>query len=104
MKERAIDGALVNEILRWCGEIPVGHTIFLNIHDDCGPEAIKGTEELIERIDSCWNEKSKYDLVFAQVVRAAVGRRIASPYVDPNLCPWRKAILVTERLSVILVE
>ena len=87
MKDRVIDKALVSEILKWCGEIAVGHTRFLNIHDDCGAESAKGPAELIERIDSCWNEKDKYDLVFAQIVRAPVARRVASPYVDPNLCP-----------------
>jgi hypothetical protein len=97
MRDRVVDKALVNEIRQWCGEIAVGHTRFLNIHDDCGTEAVKGPAELIERIDNCWNEKDKYDLIFAQIVRAPVARRVASPYVDPNLCPWRKTILITER-------
>ena len=47
MQERAIDRALLNEVLTWCGEILPGHTKFLNIHNDCGTDAEKGPEELI---------------------------------------------------------
>ena len=51
MQERAIDRALLNEVLTWCGEIQPGHTKFLNIHNDCGTDAERGPEELIEHLN-----------------------------------------------------
>ena len=36
--------------------------------------------ELIERISKVWNQHNKYELVYLQVARAPLARRVASPF------------------------
>ena len=45
---RPLDKALVQDLVDWCGDIPFGHTKFLNIHRDCGEDAVMGPPELIK--------------------------------------------------------
>ena len=47
---RPLDKALVQDLVDWCGDIPFGHTKFLNMHRDCGEDAVMGPPELLKRI------------------------------------------------------
>ena len=48
---RPLDTALVQELVNWCGEIPCGHTKFLNIHRDSGEDAVMGPPELLSEFN-----------------------------------------------------
>ena len=61
--DRELDKALVHELLKWAGKVQSGHTKFLKIHKDCGSVEF-GPEELIKRIESCWNPEEKFELIF----------------------------------------
>ena len=94
-----VDKALVQDLVDWCGDIPSGRTKFLNIHRDCGEDAVMGPPELIKRIGTCWNAENRFELIFVQIIRTPAARRLARPYVEPETSPWRKTILITERGS-----
>ena len=97
--DRPLDKALVQELEDWCGDMECGHTKFMNLHRDCGADAVLGPDHLAKRIKTCWDPENKYDLIFAQIVRTPAARRLARPYVEPETSPWRKTILITERGS-----
>ena len=96
---RPLDKALVQDMVGWCEDISFGHTKFLNIHRDCGEDAVMGPPELTKRIGTCWNAEVRFELIFAQIIRTPAARRLARPYVEPEVCPWRKTILITMRGS-----
>ena len=81
---RPLDKALVQDLVDWCGDIPFGHTKFVNIHRDCGEDAVMGQPEFIKRIGICWNAENRFELIFAQIIRAPAARRLARPYVEPE--------------------
>ena len=101
--DRELDKALVHELLKWTGKLQSGHTKFLNIHKDCGNVEF-GPEELIKRIESCWNSEEKFELIFVQIARDPVARRVATPHVESRLCPWRKTILIPKERDICRVE
>ena len=84
---RPLDKALVQDLVDWCGDIPYGHTIFLNMHRDCGEDAVMGPPDLIKRSGTCWNDENRYELIFAQIIRPQAARRLARPYVEPETSP-----------------
>ena len=62
------------------------------------------TRAIHKRIQTCWNSEERFEIIFAQVIMAPLGRRLASPHAEPRLCPWRKTILLTERDTVRVEE
>ena len=76
---RPLDKALVQELVDWCGNMECGHTRFLNLHRDCGADAVLGPDTLAKRIKTCWDPENKYELIFAQIVRTPAARRLAKP-------------------------
>ena len=46
---RPLDTALLQDLVDWCGDIPFGHTKFLNIHRDCGEDAVMGPPQIMMR-------------------------------------------------------
>ena len=56
-----------------------------------------GPSDLIKRLNTCWNTQDRFELIFASIARDPVARRLATPHVEPHLCPWRKTILITGR-------
>ena len=48
--DRPLDKALVQELVDWCGNMEFGHTKFMNLHRDCGADAVLGPDYLANEL------------------------------------------------------
>ena len=110
MPDRPLDRALLNDVVQWAGKqggqkLEAGHTRFMDIGVGNNEGTLDDdTRAIHERIETCWIPEERFEINFAQVIMAPLGRRLASPHAEPRLCPWRKTILLTERDTVRVEE
>ena len=110
MPNRPLDRALLNDVVQWAGKqggqkLEAGHTRFMDIGVGNNEGTLDDdTRAIHKRIETCWNSQERFEIIFAQIIMAPIGRRLASPHAEPRLCPWRKTILLTERDTVRVEE
>ena len=104
MPDRPEDRSLVMDLAEWSGirDRP-GYTRFIDFK--MTEEGLTSTstgfpQEYVIRIQELWNSDKNYNLVYIQIARMPLARRMASPHCRPEDAPWRKSIMITERKTV----
>jgi len=106
LPDRPEDRTLLMEIARCSGiaDRP-GYTLFFDISDHTLlPNREIAPPQMVADIQSLWNMDARFDVVYIQVARQPLTRRLASPHCRDEDAPWRKTILLTEKGTVRVEE
>ena len=86
----------MKKIIAWAKDLVDGQTRFIDIGPIWGQGALRGPEELERDLEGLWNAEGEFELIYAQIAKRPLGRREAGPHAQPDLCPWRKTIILTD--------